>query len=59
MADFIRADGSFHNQLAAAAFPNPHRALAAGSTLIELGKTRVICGVTIEESVPRWMKERR
>jgi ribonuclease PH len=28
-----------------------------GSTLIEWGNTRVICGVTIEESVPRWMKE--
>jgi len=25
--------------------------------LIEWGNTRVICGVTIEESVPRWMKE--
>jgi ribonuclease PH len=25
--------------------------------LIEWGNTRVICGVTVEESVPRWMKE--
>jgi ribonuclease PH len=32
----------------------PH---AAGSVLISAGKTRVICAVTIEESVPRWMKE--
>jgi ribonuclease PH len=32
----------------------PH---ANGSTLIEWGDTRVICGVTLEESVPRWMKE--
>ena len=30
---------------------------ATGSTLIEWGNTRVICGVTVEESVPRWMKE--
>jgi ribonuclease PH len=30
---------------------------ATGSTLIEWGSTRVICGVSVEESVPRWMKE--
>ena len=34
----------------------PH---ATGSTLIEWGNTRVICGVTVEESVPRWMKEQK
>jgi ribonuclease PH len=32
----------------------PH---ATGSTLVEWGNTRVICGVTVEETVPRWMKE--
>jgi ribonuclease PH len=32
----------------------PH---ATGSTLVEWGSTRVICGVTVEETVPRWMKE--
>jgi ribonuclease PH len=32
----------------------PH---ATGSVLIAMGNTRVICGVTIEEIVPRWMKE--
>jgi ribonuclease PH len=32
----------------------PH---ATGSTLIEWGRTRVICGVTVEDTVPRWMKE--
>jgi ribonuclease PH len=25
--------------------------------LVEFGNTRVICGVTVEETVPRWMKE--
>src|SRR5205085_996774 len=34
----------------------PH---ATGSVLISMGKTRVLCGVTIEESVPRWMKDQR
>lgn len=32
----------------------PH---AAGSVLIACGNTRVICAATVEESVPRWMKE--
>jgi len=32
----------------------PH---ASGSTLVEWGNTRVICGVTVEDTVPRWMKE--
>ena len=30
---------------------------ANGSVLVSMGQTRVICGVTIEETVPRWMKE--
>src|SRR5438105_15719085 len=32
----------------------PH---AGGSVLVSMGNTRVICGVMIEETVPRWMKE--
>src|SRR5207237_9306948 len=32
----------------------PH---ASGSLLVSMGNTRVICAVTIEEGVPRWMKE--
>ena len=30
---------------------------ASGSVLVSMGNTRVICGVMIEEVVPRWMKE--
>ncbi len=30
---------------------------ATGSVLVSMGNTRVICGVTVEEVVPRWMKE--
>ena len=30
---------------------------ASGSVLVSMGKTRVICAVTIDEAVPRWMKE--
>jgi ribonuclease PH len=55
----IRADGRAANQLRPIRFQNHIAPYAAGSTLIEWGNTRVICGVTIEESVPRWMKEQK
>ena len=52
-----RADGRGPDQLRAVRFQNHIAPYATGSTLIEWGNTRVICGVTVEESVPRWMKE--
>src|SRR5687768_7638336 len=52
-----RADGRAANQLRPIRFVNHIAPYATGSTLIEWGNTRVICGVTVEESVPRWMKE--
>ena len=60
MADStMRADGRAPNQLRTLRFQNHIAPYAAGSTLIEWGNTRVICGVTIEETVPRWMKEQK
>jgi ribonuclease PH len=55
----IRADGRAASQLRPLRFQNHIAPHAAGSTLIEWGHTRVICGVTIEETVPRWMKEQK
>jgi ribonuclease PH len=52
-----RSDGRAPGQLRPVRFQNGIAPYATGSTLIEWGKTRVICGVTVEESVPRWMKE--
>src|SRR2546421_7606021 len=52
-----RADGRWPAQLRPLRFQNHIAPHATGSTLIEWGNTRVICGVTVEEIVPRWMKE--
>src|SRR5881394_235165 len=52
-----RADGRQPDQLRTVRFQNHIAPYATGSTLIEWGLTRVICGVTVEETVPRWMKE--
>lgn len=53
----LRTDGRSHDQLRPIRFQNHIAPNATGSTLIEWGNTRVICGVTVEETVPRWMKE--
>lgn len=52
-----RADGRQPDQLRPIRFQNGIAPNATGSTLIEWGNTRVICGVTVEETVPKWMKD--
>lgn len=52
-----RTDGRQPDQLRPIRFQNHIAPHATGSTLIEWGNTRVICGVTVDEKVPRWMKE--
>ena len=52
-----RFDGRSPDQLRSLRFQNHIAPYATGSTLVEWGNTRVICGVTMEDSVPRWMKE--
>src|SRR5512143_3580419 len=53
----LRIDGRLPNQIRPVRFENNVAPYATGSTLIEWGNTRVICGVTVEDTVPRWMKE--
>lgn len=53
----VRSDGRRPDQLRPLRFQNHIAPNATGSTLVEWGKTRVICGVTVEETVPRWMKD--
>jgi len=56
-AGAARPDGRRPDQLRPIRFQNGIAPYASGSTLIEWGNTRVICGVTVEDTVPRWMKE--
>src|SRR5438034_2465968 len=57
IAPLLRPDGRSPDALRPIRFVNHIAPNASGSTLIEWGQTRVICGVTVEEAVPRWMKE--
>src|SRR5881398_3843673 len=52
-----RIDGRTSDQLRPVAFELGIAPYAGGSVLVTMGNTRVICGVTVEENVPRWMKE--
>ncbi len=56
-AGATRPDGRLPDQLRPLRFQNHIAPYATGSTLVEWGNTRVICAVTVEETVPRWMKE--
>jgi ribonuclease PH len=54
-----RHDGRRPDQLREIRFQPGIAPHAAGSVLAKCGRTQVICAVTIEESVPRWMKEQQ
>jgi len=52
-----RLDGRAADQLRPVSFEIGIAPHASGSVLVAMGNTRVICGVMIDEGVPRWMKE--
>jgi ribonuclease PH len=52
-----RSDGRASDQIRPIGFELNIAPHATGSVLVAMGNTRVICGVTIEEIVPRWMKD--
>src|SRR5436853_2193568 len=52
-----RPDGRAADQVGDVSFELNIAPHASGSVLVAMGNTRVICGVMIEEIIPRWMKE--
>ena len=54
---FQRSDGRALDQVRDVSFELNIAPHASGSVLVAMGNTRVICGVMIEEIIPRWMKE--
>jgi ribonuclease PH len=51
-----RVDGRAWDELRPVKFTLNYQSFAEGSVLIELGKTRVICAVSIEDRVPPFLK---
>jgi ribonuclease PH len=52
-----RSDGRAPDEIRPLNFELNVAVHASGSVLVSMGNTRVICAVTIEDTVPRWMKE--
>jgi len=52
-----RHDGRRPDELRPVKITPHYLATPAGSVLIEMGNTRVVCAVSAEDGVPRWMRE--
>ena len=52
----MRIDNRNNNQLRPITFERNFTAYAEGSVLVSAGNTRVLCNVSVEKGVPRWMK---
>lgn len=55
---FTREDGRQPDELRPVKFRKNAAPAARGSVLIRMGNTQVLCGASVEESVPRWMRIR-
>ncbi len=51
-----RRDGREPDDLRQVAFTRDYTEFAAGSVLVECGRTRVLCTASVEERVPPWMR---
>ncbi len=53
----MRADGRKTDELRSITIIPNYVSFAEGSALIEVGQTRVLCNVTVEKDIPRWMQQ--
>jgi ribonuclease PH len=51
-----RPDGRADDELRPITFERDYTEMAAGSVLVSFGRTRVLCTASVDEDVPRWMK---
>ena len=59
MKAYQRVDGRKADELRGVKLEPGIAPAATGSVLVRMGRTQVICAVTVEEGVPRWMKEQK
>jgi len=53
----MRPDGRAANELRPVSFVRDFTDMADGSVLVSFGRTRVLCTASIDDSVPRWMRD--
>jgi ribonuclease PH len=51
-----RLDGRAADELRPVRFTRDYTEFAAGSVLVEFGRTRVLCTASVDDDVPRWMR---
>ncbi len=51
-----RKDGRAADELRPLRFERDYTEFAAGSVLVSMGRTKVLCTASVEEEVPRWMR---
>ncbi len=51
-----RRDGREHDELRPITFTRDFTEFAAGSVLVEFGRTRVLCTASVEERLPGWLR---
>lgn len=56
---FKRTDGRKADELRPVNIEPGFAPFATGSVLISMGRTRVVCAVSVDDEVPRWMKEEK
>ncbi len=54
----MRRDGRQPDDLRPLTFTRDYTEFAAGSVLVEMGRTRVLCTASVDERVPPWMRGR-
>ncbi len=59
MNKILREDGREPGEIRPVRFHKDFAPAAKGSVLVEMGKTRIVCGVSVQESVPRWMQNQK
>src|SRR5229473_2838818 len=52
----IRRDGREPDELRPVTFTRDFTEFAAGSVLVEFGRTRVLCTASVEERIPPWLR---
>src|SRR4051812_34012612 len=51
-----RPDGRAADELRTVTFERDFTEMAAGSVLVSMGRTRVLCTASVDDDVPRWMR---
>ena len=52
----LRADGRTPDVARPLSFERDYTEMALGSVLVSFGRTRVLCTASVQEDVPRWLK---